>query len=384
MPSQVVENLIDFAAFLGTADRARWELINGAVATLEATGLSPVPENLADAVNTVREMVELLGPGNAGFVGFTSEAAMDADLNHDANTVAWVPEVGYFVKTGASGAGTWDLFADEPVSPTIEIPVGQIARVPSGEADIAVFDFASRATLVRDAEDTSNNAVGDETAAGTFSRASTGYRRLRNGLYASVASDVMRITHANDLTPGGLLIEAAATNKFTANNALAAGLTGQGGATATAAAAIAGPDGATGLVALIENATTWPVSYVQRAEASAAGSNTEEWVASCWIRAVTGTIDGLIRCDTTAGNSNRNFTGITTAWQRVDSGDVFNFTSASSTNRVFRLSSLTGPAYIVWAQMEAGRTPYFVYSDFGSKCYQSSGHSYSKCRRSSL
>lgn len=58
---------------------------------------------------------------NGGLI-YSSKAALDADLAHAANTMAWVkgdPTVGYdgiYVKVGASGTGSWTRVADLPYS----------------------------------------------------------------------------------------------------------------------------------------------------------------------------------------------------------------------------------------------------------------------------
>lgn len=122
----VVDKLKEFATWLGQRDYVLRTLINGAAPSLSGTGITPVPGNLASAVNTVRQMVLALA-AVPGVVVFGTVADANANLNYAENTEAHVvadtdPENnGIYRKIGASGTGSWHFERGIDVYPKVEV-----------------------------------------------------------------------------------------------------------------------------------------------------------------------------------------------------------------------------------------------------------------------
>lgn len=103
----------------------------------------PVSASASAAIAALGDRLNVIEAGqSAGMLGFATKAAMDADLAHDAGTLALVTNDptpannGTYRKSGASGSGSWVQSAD---------------RVTGLEVDVAVMqDEVSALNIVRD------------------------------------------------------------------------------------------------------------------------------------------------------------------------------------------------------------------------------------------
>lgn len=125
------------------------------------TGKVPDDELRADIVGAparlddAEDRLDVLEAGQgAGMIGFATKALMDADLAHDAGTLALVTNDGTpanngtYRKTGASGAGSWVVSADrvsglEVRATALEAIAGEEygAFIQNSDDDIAVGGY---------------------------------------------------------------------------------------------------------------------------------------------------------------------------------------------------------------------------------------------------
>ena len=167
----------------------------------------------------------------------------------------------------------------------------------------------------------------------------------------SAANGGPRFDHdPGTLAPRGLLVEEARTNIFpaTINGAT---FTKQGSSTATDVAGITTPFGTTDSVVQVSGAPDFS-NRVERFFSAVAADATVQFTSSVFIRAVTGTAAGTLRCSDGSGFDGVNNFSVGTTWTRVAASQAAG--TQTGTNRLWRLYGLNAAVYIAAPQMEAG------------------------------
>lgn len=115
------------------------------------------------------DIVTLQSGQAAGHIGFTTKAGMDADLAHDANTLAEVTNDadsannGVYIKLGASGAGSWQKSSFNPIG-VLSATVAELQRLLAGGGIERYTGTGTQVPIVVD--DTGRIILGVDTTTG--------------------------------------------------------------------------------------------------------------------------------------------------------------------------------------------------------------------------
>ena len=135
-----------------------------------ATPHEPIKSEIRSLFGDVGEAISLaMEAGSGAFIVKSTVAVLDADLNHDAGVYARViaddqspPENGYYLKSGASGTGSWAFVAQDPAVLAAEEAEAS-ATAAAASAVEALTGVSAPRFIGFGASHVQRNASGDET-----------------------------------------------------------------------------------------------------------------------------------------------------------------------------------------------------------------------------